>query len=413
MKVEIIAVGSELLLGQITNTNATFMSSRLAEIGADVYFHTVVGDNPKRLEEAITVAEKRADVLIFSGGLGPTKDDMTKETIAKHVGLSLVSDDEALKQIKQYFERSKRVMTENNKKQALVFEGSEVLPNRTGMAPGMAVEREGIQYILLPGPPHEMQPMFVDEAIPYLLKTSGKTEVITSRVLKFYGIGEAELEHRIQQILEKQANPTVAPLATAGSVTLRITAKAGTIDEANQLINPVEEEIRSIVGEFIYGIDDDTLSSKAVELLKKKGFTLAAAESLTAGLFLAELANEPGISGTLSGGVIVYDEEAKVNQLSVEQNLLDEYGIVSKECAESLAFQVQKKFNTHVGIGITGAAGPTPHDGEPVGTVWIGIALPNEKPVTYKLLLSGSRNNNRLRSARFALYYLIKELSKP
>ncbi|MBO1911392.1 competence/damage-inducible protein A, partial [Microvirga sp. 3-52] len=211
------------------------------------------------LEEAITVAEKRADVLIFSGGLGPTKDDMTKETIAKHVGLSLISDEEALRQIEQYFERSKRVMTENNKKQAFVFEGSKVLPNRTGMAPGMAVERKGIQYILLPGPPHEMQPMFVDEVIPYLLKISGKTEVITSRVLKFYGIGEAELEHRIQPILEKQANPTVAPLATAEAVTLRITAKADTIDEANQLINPIEEEIRSIVGEFIYGIDDDTL----------------------------------------------------------------------------------------------------------------------------------------------------------
>ena len=412
MKVEIIAVGSELLLGQITNTNATFMSSRLAEIGVDVYFHTVVGDNPKRLEEAIMIAEKRANVLVFSGGLGPTKDDMTKETIAKHIGTSLVSDDEALKQIEQYFERSKRGMTENNKKQALVLEGSVVLPNRTGMAPGMAVEKEGIQYILLPGPPHEMQPMFVDEAIPYLLKINGKKQVITSRVLKFYGIGEAELEHRIQPILEKQSNPTVAPLATAEAVTLRITAKANSIDEANQLINPTEEEIRSIVGEFIYGSDDDTLASKAVELLKEKGFTLSAAESLTAGLFLAELANEPGISGTLSGGVIVYDEEAKVKQLGVEQKLLDEFGVVSKECAESLAFHVQQKFNTDVGVGITGAAGPTPHDGKPVGTVWIGIALPNKKPATYKLLLSGTRNTNRLRSARFALYYLIKELSK-
>lgn len=412
MKVEIIAVGSELLLGQITNTNASFISARLAEVGADVYYHTVVGDNPTRLKEAIEIAEKRADILIFSGGLGPTKDDMTKETIAKHIGLELVSDDEALRYIEQFFKRSKRGMTENNKKQALVLKGARVLANRTGMAPGMAVENGGMHYILLPGPPHEMQPMLVDEAIPYLLELSGKQEVITSRVLKFYGIGEAELEHRIQPILEKQSNPTIAPLATAEAVTLRITAKANTIDEANALIDPVDEEIRSIVGEFIYGTDDDTLSSKAAELLEQHGFTLSAAESLTAGLFMAEFANQPGVSAALAGGVVVYDEEAKVNQLGIDKSLLDEYGIVSSECAASLALNVQRKFNASVGVGITGAAGPTPHDGVPVGTVWIGIALPDAMPTTYQLLLSGARNANRQRSARFALYYLIKELSK-
>ena len=323
-----------------------------------------------------------------------------------------LSDDDALHYIEQYFERSKRGMTENNKKQALVLKGAKVLPNRTGMAPGMAIEKEGRHYILLPGPPHEMQPMFVNEAIPYLLSASGKQEVITSRVLKFYGIGEAELEHRIQSILEKQSNPTVAPLATMEAVTLRITAKAGTIDEANILINPVEEEIRSIVGEFIYGIDDDTLSSKAAELLKKCNFTLSAAESLTAGLFMAELANEPGISSALAGGVVVYNEDVKIAELGVEKSLLDTYGVVSKECAASLALNVKQKFSTSVGVGITGAAGPTPHDGEPVGTVWIGIAIPNEEPITHKLILSGTRNANRLRAARFALYYLIKTLSK-
>lgn len=412
MKVEIIAVGSELLLGQITNTNASFISSRLAEIGADVYYHTVVGDNPNRLKEAIEIAEKRADTLIFSGGLGPTKDDMTKETIAKHIGLELVSDAEALNYIEDFFKRSKRGMTENNKKQALVFKGAKVLANRTGMAPGMAVENEGKHYLLLPGPPHEMQPMFENEAIPYLLESSGKQEVITSRVLKFYGIGEAELEHRIQPILEKQSNPTIAPLATAEAVTLRITAKANTLEEANALIDPVDEEIRSIVGEFIYGINEDTLSSKAAELLTQQGFTLAAAESLTAGLFMAEFANQPGVSSALAGGIVVYDEETKVNQLGVDKNLLDEYGIVSSECAASLALKVQRKFNASVGVGITGAAGPTPHDGVPVGTVWIGIALPDSVPATYQLLLSGTRNANRQRSARFALYYLIKELSK-
>lgn len=412
MKVEIIAIGSELLLGQITNTNATFMSAHLAEVGLDVHYHTVVGDNPNRLKDAIKIAEERADVLIFSGGLGPTKDDMTKETIAKHIGLSLVSDDEALHYIEQYFERSKRVMSDNNKKQALVLEGAKVLPNRTGMAPGMAIKNNKHEYILLPGPPHEMKPMFVNEAIPYLLGVNGKQEVIISRVLKFYGIGEAELEHRIQSILDKQSNPTIAPLATAEAVTLRITAKANTDDEAHQLIDPVEDEIQSIVGEFVYGVDEDTLSSRAIALLQERNFTLSAAESLTAGLFMAELVNEEGVSSVLSGGLVVYNEEAKVSQLDVEQSLLDEFGIVSEECAASLATNVQRKFSSSVGVGITGAAGPSPHDGEPAGTVWIGIALPNEKPITHQLLLSGPRNGNRVRSARYALYYLIKALSK-
>lgn len=412
VKVEIIAVGSELLLGQITNTNASFISKRLAEIGADVYYHTVVGDNPTRLKEAIEVAETRADILIFSGGLGPTKDDMTKETIANHIGLTLESNTEALTYIESYFERSQRVMTENNKKQALVFKGSTVLNNRTGMAPGMAVKNNDRTYLLLPGPPHEMEPMFVDEAIPYLLSQNDKKEMITSQVLKFYGIGEAELEHRIQPILDGQTNPTIAPLATKDAVTLRITAKASTIEEAEALISPVEAEIRAIVGDYIFGTNDDTLSSKAMALLQAHAYTISAAESLTAGMFMAELGNEPGISASLSGGLVVYNEQAKIEQLAIRQETLAEHGIVSSECAAMMALKVQEKFGTSVGIGITGAAGPTPHDGEAAGTVWIGIALPEQVPMTYQLLLSGSRNANRQRATKFALYYLIQELSK-
>lgn len=412
MKVEIIAVGSELLLGQITNTNAAFMSERLAEIGADIHYHTVVGDNPKRLKEAIEIAEKRSNVLLFSGGLGPTKDDMTKETIANHLNVALTLDEDALSYIEAYFERSKRQMTENNKKQAYVFEGSTVLNNRTGMAPGMALEKDGRQYVLLPGPPHEMELMLVDEAIPYLLQKSGTQEVITSQVLKFYGVGEAELEHLIQPILDAQTNPTLAPLATAEAVTLRITAKASSIDAAKALIAPVENEIRAIVGEYIFGTNDDTLSSRALELLQKHNYTISIAESLTAGGLMATLCDEPGISSVFSGGVVVYDEAAKVNQLGVSEHILREHGIVSSECAASLALKVQEKFATDIGIGVTGAAGPTPHDGEPAGTVWIGIAFPNQAPITHKLLLSGSRNANRKRAVKFALYYLIKELAE-
>lgn len=412
MKAEIIAIGSELLLGQITNTNATFISSKLAEIGIDVYYQTVVGDNSVRLDEVIQIARQRADILIFTGGLGPTKDDLTKETIAKHIGTTLVSDDEALRYIQQYFERSGRAMTDNNRKQALVFKGATVLLNRKGMAPGMAVMQEGVRYILLPGPPHEMEPMFTDEAIPYLLRATGNKDVITSRVLKFFGIGEAELEFRIQSILEKQTNPTIAPLATADAVTLRLTAKAQSTDEALQLIMPVEEEIREIVGEFIYGIDDETLSSKAAKLLIQNGWTIAAAESLTAGLFMAELASEPGIGSSLEGGIVVYNDQVKVAQLDVDHAILDEFGVVSEECAAALAVSVKRKFATDIGVGLTGAAGPSPHHGKPVGTVCIGIVFKEEEPKTYTLLLSGSRNANRLRAARFALYYLIQTITE-
>ena len=412
MKAEIIAVGSELLLGQITNTNAAFISSRLAEVGIDVYYHTVVGDNPKRLEEAITIAENRADLIIFSGGLGPTKDDLTKETIATMLGAQLEIDSNALTSIEAYFKRTGRAMTENNKKQALVLTGSTVLANHYGMAPGMAIEKDGKRYVLLPGPPHEMGPMFEKEALPYLLGTSGKREVIVSRVLKFYGIGEAELEHRIQSILDGQTNPTVAPLASPDSVILRLTAKAVSIEEAQKLIAPVEKEIRTLVGNFVYGTDDDTLSSKAAELLKNSGLTIAAAESLTAGLFMAELADVPGISSSLKGGLVVYDEKMKKDQLEIPATLLDKYGVVSSECAAALARSVKRKFESDIGIGLTGAAGPDPHDGQPMGTVWIGIAYRDEEVKTYKLDLSGSRNANRKRAARFALYYLIKELKK-
>ena len=410
MKTEIIAVGSELLLGQITNTNAKFISARLAEAGIDVLYHTVVGDNPLRLKEAIEIAQKRANLIIFTGGLGPTKDDLTKETIANILHTELENNENALHSIEKYFERTGRTMTENNRKQALVLLGSSVLVNRNGMAPGMAIEHDGLHYILLPGPPHEMQPMFEDEAIPYLLDKLGNREVIMSRVLKFYGIGEAELEFRIQSILAEQNNPTVAPLATSEAVTLRLTAKAESIEQAEQLISPVEKQIRNLVGEFIYGIDEDTLSSKAAELLKERSLTIAAAESLTAGLFMSELANEPGISSSLNGGVVVYNEKTKVEQLNISLELLEEFGVVSGECAKALASNVKKKFASDIGIGLTGAAGPDPHDGEPMGTVWVGIAIGNAPVKTFKLQLSGSRNANRKRAANFALYYLILEL---
>jgi len=410
MNAEIIAVGSELLLGQIANTNAKFISTQLSELGINVFYHTVVGDNADRLKSAIDIAESRADLIIFSGGLGPTKDDLTKETIAKHLGLPLVIDDVALKYIEEFFAARGRGMTENNRKQALILEGSNVLANHHGMAPGMLLEKNGRTYILLPGPPKELEPMFQFEAKPKLAARLNDGGVIQSHVLRFYGIGEAELEVQVQHILDSQTNPTVAPLASDGEVTLRITAKAQNEKEAWQLIRAKEAEILAIVGEFHYGNNDDSLASKLVEMLVHHNLTISAAESLTAGLFQSELAEVPGVSSTLIGGMVTYTEQAKVKQLGVEKSLLDEYGIVSSECAGAMASKVREKFGTDIGIGLTGAAGPAPHDGQPAGTIWLGFSIGDASPITHKLQLQGMRNTNRLRTVKFACSYLMRLL---
>ena len=412
MNAEIIAVGSELLLGQIANTNAQFISRQLSELGVNVYYHTVVGDNPTRLKRAIDIAEERAELIIFSGGLGPTKDDLTKETIAKHLDLELVYDAFAMETIESFFAKRKRPMTDNNRKQALVLEGCHVLTNHHGMAPGMLLTRGKHTYILLPGPPKELEPMFQFEAKPELAKKQNDGALIRSHVLRFYGIGEAELEVRVQNILDEQTNPTVAPLASDGEVTLRITAKANTAIEVETLIEKKVREILAIVGEYCYGVNDDSLASIAVRTLQQHGLTLAAAESLTAGLLQSELAEIPGVSNVLVGGVITYTEQAKIEQLGIAPELLSEHGVVSEACATEMAVRVKEKFGTNIGVGLTGAAGPGPHGNEPAGTVWIGVAIENHPPLAYRLQLKDSRNTNRIRAVKFALHFLVQQLKE-
>ncbi|MDP4156429.1 MAG: CinA family nicotinamide mononucleotide deamidase-related protein, partial [Bacillota bacterium] len=243
MNAEIIAVGSELLLGQIVNTNARYISQNLAEIGINVFYHTVVGDNPDRLKSAIEIAEKRSNLIIFTGGLGPTKDDLTKETIAKHLGKKLVFDQDALDSITAYFERTNRTMTENNRKQALVLEGSHVLPNDHGMAPGMMLADGDHVYMLLPGPPKEMEPMFFVYGRTVLAAQMKTSEKIVSRVLRFFGIGEASLETEIEDLIDRQTNPTIAPLAADGEVTLRLTAKHKDAAVAENMLDDTEKQI--------------------------------------------------------------------------------------------------------------------------------------------------------------------------
>ncbi|WP_018660193.1 competence/damage-inducible protein A [Heyndrickxia acidiproducens] len=412
MNAELIAVGSELLLGQIANTNAKFLAENLAEIGVNVFYQTVVGDNPERLKAAIQTAEARAELIIFTGGLGPTKDDLTKETIAAHLGKNLVTDEDAMRSIEHFFIRTKRKMTENNKKQALVLEGAKVLPNDHGMAPGMFAKYGNHYYMLLPGPPHEMEPMFLNYGSRAIQNELETIERIESRVLRFFGIGESQLETEVQHIIDGQTNPTVAPLASEGEVTLRITAKHESAEEAKRMIDEKEKEILQIVGQYFYGYDQTTLMEALLEKLSSKQLTVACAESLTAGLFTAEMAAIQGVSTMLKGGVVVYSNEAKMKLANVKKETLDQYGAVSSECARELAENVRKLLKSDIGISFTGVAGPDSLEGNPPGTVWIGIAMKGRETETHLLELASSRNGNRRRTVKYGCYYLLQMLGE-
>ncbi|WP_028399052.1 competence/damage-inducible protein A [Ectobacillus panaciterrae] len=410
MNAEIIAVGTELLLGQILNTNAKFLSQKLAAIGVDVYYQTVVGDNAGRLREAIEIARKRADILIFTGGLGPTKDDLTKETIALSIGSELVYDEAALHSIAEYYKRTGRTFTENNKKQALVLEGAAVFPNDHGMAPGMGLHKEGNVYILLPGPPKEMNPMYVSYVESFLMKLASE-EKLHSRVLRFFGIGESQLEDTIQDLIDAQTNPTIAPLASEGEVTLRLTAKHASEEQASSLLDETEQNILQRVGEFFYGYNNDSLHTKAIAALRKKGYTLSCAESLTGGLFGEKVTEIAGVSSLFKGGVICYSNEVKQNVLQVPPQVLASEGAVSEACAIHLAENVCTLMKTDVGISFTGVAGPDLQEGKQPGTVFIGISVAGTA-FAVELKLGGSRLLVRERAVKYGFYHLYKKLEE-
>ncbi|MFJ7729186.1 competence/damage-inducible protein A [Neobacillus sp. NPDC097160] len=412
MNAEIIAVGSELLLGQIVNTNARFLSQQLAGLGINVYFHTVVGDNPDRLISAIEIAEKRAKMIIFTGGLGPTKDDLTKETIARHIGKELVMDQTALESIELYFKRTNRVMTENNRKQALVLKGSHILPNDHGMAPGMVVESGSHNYMLLPGPPKEMEPMFLQYGCQALASKNNSNEKIVSRVLRFFGIGEAALETEIIDLIDAQSNPTIAPLAGDGEVTLRLTAKH--VDEhiALSMLDEMEMKINQRVGQFLYGYDNSSLLGELAKTLKERKLTITAAESLTGGLFQQELTSIAGVSSVFKGGVVCYSNEVKQQVLQVKPETLEKHGAVSEQCAKELAENAARLVNSDIGISFTGVAGPDELEGKPVGTVYIGIAIKGRATVVEKMILAGTREANRNRAVKFGCYLILRNFKE-
>jgi nicotinamide-nucleotide amidase len=412
MNAEIIAVGSELLLGQINNTNARFLSGQLALIGVNVYFHTVVGDNAGRLKTSLEIAENRSDLIIITGGLGPTKDDLTKETVASHIGVDLVTDKSAMESIELYFKRTGRIMTENNRKQALVLEGSQVLPNDHGMAPGMLFDKEGKLYMLLPGPPSEMEPMFLTYGTSALTGRQDSQEKIVSRVLRFFGIGEAMLEQEIEDLIDRQSNPTIAPLASDGEVTLRLTAKHSLLETAIALLDEVEAKIQSRVGQYFYGYDDTSLMNEVAKLLKETGKTIACAESLTGGMFQQQYTDIPGAGGNLKGGVVCYSTEVKAAVLNVKTETIEKDGVVSSRCAAELAENVARLVKSDIGISFTGVAGPDEQEGKPVGTVYIGISIDGQPTTVEKLNLGGGRAANRSRTVKYGCYFLLKKLKE-
>lgn len=372
---EILCIGTEILMGDIVNTNAAYIAKELAGLGINVYHQSVVGDNPQRLREALELAFSRADIVITTGGLGPTYDDLSKETIAAFFGRELVMDQESLHRIECHFLRQNRPMTENNKKQAMMPQGCIIFPNNNGTAPGCAIEGTGEQQgktaIMLPGPPREMKPMFEESVKPFLLKDSDTR--LVSHTMHFFGIGESMLENLLRDLMEHSLNPTVAPYAKTGEVQLRVTARVQNGEDAEALLQPVMEKIKEQVGGYLYGIDVGDLQTAAVHALKTNGLHVAVAESCTGGYVAKRLTDVSGASEVFECGVVTYSNRMKHQLLGVSQQTLDTFGAVSEETAREMAAGVRRLSGAEIGISVTGNAGPEPSEGKEVGLVYIGV----------------------------------------
>lgn len=411
MRAEIIAVGTELLLGQIANTNAQYLSNQLALEGVSVYYHQVVGDNQDRLQQVLTLAHSRSELIVLTGGLGPTDDDLTRESLAAFLHRQLLLDADELERLREFFAQLGKEMPINNQKQAMRIEGGQFLPNPRGTAPGQYVEADGHHYFLLPGPPTEMRPMVEEQLIPILRAVLGRDVTIRSRVLRMFGIGESAMEMEVADILNQQTNPTIAPLASEGEVTLRITARAASEEAAFALIAPAEHQLRQRLGKYIYGTDGETLPVAIGNRLKFRGQTLSLAESCTGGLVASMITDIPGSSAYFKQGWVTYNNQAKMDQLGVPLAALDAHGAVSEETARSMAEGARQRANSDWAISITGIAGPdggTPE--KPVGLVYIAVAGEDGTTVK-KFNFYGDRQQIRIRSAKNALYSLMKRLT--
>lgn len=411
MTVELISVGTELLLGNIINTNAAYLAEHCALLGLSCYHQSVVGDNEERLEEELRRALSRSDIVILSGGLGPTKDDLTKEVTARVFGWELKEDAHTRARIQEYFERNRRrKITSNNWKQALVPEGATVVDNHNGTAPGLILEKDGKTAVLLPGPPNELRPMFERDIAPYLNKR--EPEGIYSRMIKICGMGESQVESQITDLMDRE-NPTLAPYAKTGEVHLRVTAKAGDEEQAETLIRPVEEELYQRFGKLIYTDQEEvTLEAAVVSLLEERGMMLTTAESCTGGLLAGRIMNVPGASNVYQEGHITYSNEAKEKILGVKHGTLATHGAVSPQTAAEMAAGAAAAAGASAALSVTGIAGPGGGTREkPVGLVYIGCQVDGRVRVE-EYHFTGSREKNREFAVVNALTILREELLK-
>ena len=391
---EIIAVGTELLLGNIANTNAQELSEALAGLGINVFWHTVVGDNPRRLKEALDIARKRADIILTTGGLGPTYDDLTKQTICEAFGKPLVLHQDILDDLKVYFEKNVHMkMPSNNVQQAELPEGCTVFDNPVGTAPGCAFESDGVHVLMLPGPPFEMRTMLQRHVIPYLRSISG--EVILSHDIMTFGLGESPMEELLREKISQMENPSLATYAKPSEVRLRATAKAESVEAAEAMLAPVVEEMTAFLGNVVYGVDVSGLEEVCFRLLKEQGLTLATAESCTGGRVAERMTAMPGVSTVYRGGVVSYWSSVKADVLGVPQEILDAHGAVSEPCARAMAEGARRITGADIAVSVTGAAGPDPDErGVPVGIVYIGLATP--KGTFCRSLDLGKRRRDRI-----------------
>ena len=418
MRVELISVGTELLLGDIVNTNTAYLSKELAALGISVYRQTTIGDNSERLLQTLDAAFSENDTVIITGGLGPTDDDITKECAGQYFRRDFYFHEYSWVKILERLTRSGRnIITDNNKKQAMIPEGAIVLENFCGTAPGIIIEEDNRRIILMPGPPREMKDMFEKSVRPYLQKLS--TNKFVSKYVRFYGIGESLLETKIKHILDNQTNPTLALYAKTGEVLLRITASASTFEEAEELITQQLKEIEKLVGEYIYLIGDEDISSSQTELhsvvanlLIENNLTLSIAESLTGGLLTSMLVEKSGISNSLLEGIVCYSNDSKITALGVKEQTLERFGAVSEQTAREMAEGVARRLNSDFAVVTTGIAGPN-RDGsnKPVGLVYIGLYSKGKVDVV-ECLFTGDRELIRTRTCTRALDELRKIILK-
>lgn len=413
MQAEIIAVGTEILLGQIVDTNSAFIAQELAQAGIEVYYHSLVGDNADRLTAVVNQARSRSDLVIISGGLGPTKDDLTKQTVAQLLGVKLVEDAPAMAKIRQHFSTAERPMTPNNRLQALYPQGSQPLKNRTGMAVGAFYQDpDAADIMLLPGPPSEAEPMFAEQGVPLLKATYHRSEYLDSRVLRFFGIGEGKLVTELADLIDQQTNPTIAPYAKVNEVTLRLTARAHEQATAEKLLDKMTATIQERVGDYLYGFgDNNSLAAVVVNEMIDRHLTITGAESLTAGKFQSTLGDVPGVSAIFPGGFVTYANSAKHDLLGIPQEIIDRDGVVSAATAQQMAERSRALLDTDFSLSFTGVAGPDSLEGHPAGTVWLGLAQRGHEPRARLVHLTGTRAAIRERSVMTGLDWLRRILN--